>query len=205
VDRIVRVVLVVCAWMFVLAAPAHAQTRDLDCADFSSQSAAQDELNRAPGDPNRLDPDGDGVACELGLPSTSQLASYVLAGAVLVGGVSSALYLRQRRRSSGRSEQDLERRVAGLSSNLQEAARVVGEIENEVQARQSLLDRLKEDAERAEALSRLHASEVEAVAQALRGQLAALERRSFRSNILLSSVFYILGTISGIIINIFVP
>ncbi|MEU6698416.1 excalibur calcium-binding domain-containing protein [Pseudonocardia sp. NPDC046786] len=43
-----------------LAGAAFAQDRD--CADFSSQEEAQAAL--LPGDPERLDADGDGVACE---------------------------------------------------------------------------------------------------------------------------------------------
>ena len=41
--------------------PAHA---DLNCSDFPSQAAAQAELRRDPSDPNRLDADRDGIACE---------------------------------------------------------------------------------------------------------------------------------------------
>jgi Excalibur calcium-binding domain len=37
---------------------------DLDCADFATQQEAQAELARDPSDPNNLDADGDGVACE---------------------------------------------------------------------------------------------------------------------------------------------
>jgi len=44
-------------------APAPAQPiADRDCADFSSQTDAQAAL--LPGDPEQLDPDNDGVACE---------------------------------------------------------------------------------------------------------------------------------------------
>ena len=39
-------------------------TTDLDCADFATQQDAQAELERDPSDPNNLDADGDGVACE---------------------------------------------------------------------------------------------------------------------------------------------
>jgi excalibur calcium-binding domain-containing protein len=39
-------------------------TADLDCADFATQQEAQAELERDPSDPNNLDADGDGVACE---------------------------------------------------------------------------------------------------------------------------------------------
>lgn len=45
------------------AAPSFA--RDMDCSDFSSWREAQDFYERSgPGDPHRLDRDGDGIACE---------------------------------------------------------------------------------------------------------------------------------------------
>lgn len=47
----------------VTTAPALAQN-DLDCPDFSSQAEAQQTLRQDPSDPNGLDADGDGVACE---------------------------------------------------------------------------------------------------------------------------------------------
>jgi hypothetical protein len=40
-------------------------TEDLDCANFATQQEAQAELERDPSDPNYLDADGDGVACEI--------------------------------------------------------------------------------------------------------------------------------------------
>jgi hypothetical protein len=39
-------------------------TEDRDCADFRSQSAAQAALEARPGDPENLDADDDGIACE---------------------------------------------------------------------------------------------------------------------------------------------
>jgi len=57
------------AWEFV-AKPAstirtaQAQEGDLDCSDFSTQAEAQAEYDRDPSDPNRLDEDGDSIACE---------------------------------------------------------------------------------------------------------------------------------------------
>ena len=44
--------------------PALAQGGDLDCADFASQEEAQAELEADPSDPNGLDADSDGIACE---------------------------------------------------------------------------------------------------------------------------------------------
>jgi Excalibur calcium-binding domain len=40
-------------------------TEDLDCADFATQREAQAVLERDPSDPNGLDADNDGVACEV--------------------------------------------------------------------------------------------------------------------------------------------
>jgi LPXTG-motif cell wall-anchored protein len=44
-------------------------TGDLDCEDFATQEEAQAEFNQDPSDPNGLDADNDGLACEDSLPS----------------------------------------------------------------------------------------------------------------------------------------
>jgi hypothetical protein len=44
--------------------PAAAQSNQYDCASFGSQQAAQAELERDPSDPNDIDPDGNGRACD---------------------------------------------------------------------------------------------------------------------------------------------
>lgn len=41
-----------------------ASAADLNCSDFANQPAAQAALNADPADPNNLDADNDGVACE---------------------------------------------------------------------------------------------------------------------------------------------
>ena len=44
---------------------ASAQGGDMNCSDFSTWREAQDFFEQAgPGDPHRLDRDGDGIACE---------------------------------------------------------------------------------------------------------------------------------------------
>ncbi len=50
--------------------PEHTPTGDLDCADFATQGEAQKVLEANPSDPNYLDGEGDGIACE-SLPSGS--------------------------------------------------------------------------------------------------------------------------------------
>jgi hypothetical protein len=44
--------------------PAVAQTDQYDCASFGSQASAQVELDSDPSDPNNLDSDGNGIACD---------------------------------------------------------------------------------------------------------------------------------------------
>jgi hypothetical protein len=55
-----------------LAGIANAQP-DRDCPDFASQAEAQAALDSRPGDPERLDADNDGIACEshFGEPTTT--------------------------------------------------------------------------------------------------------------------------------------
>lgn len=50
------------ALLMLAASPALAQ--DLDCGSFGSQAEAQAALDADPSDPNLLDSDGDGIACE---------------------------------------------------------------------------------------------------------------------------------------------
>jgi hypothetical protein len=61
-------------WLLVVAsavlmtavAPSSAPARDRDCSDFTTQAAAQDYFIALGGpaqDPDRLDGDGDGIAC----------------------------------------------------------------------------------------------------------------------------------------------
>jgi micrococcal nuclease len=69
--RILRLALLCISALLVFATAALAQ--DLDCSDFNSQEEAQDELDADPDDPNTLDLDSDGIACE-SLPSSPEPA-----------------------------------------------------------------------------------------------------------------------------------
>ncbi len=56
--------------VLMLASVASAQTVDLDCVDFATQREAQAVYDQDPSDPNTLDGDDDGEACET-LPTTT--------------------------------------------------------------------------------------------------------------------------------------
>jgi hypothetical protein len=67
--KIIPVVLLVLGALVVAAPAALAQVGDQDCSDFPSQAAAQAHLRADPQDPDGLDSDSDGIACEsLGAP-----------------------------------------------------------------------------------------------------------------------------------------
>lgn len=75
------------------AAPAPAPAQDRDCRDFATQGEAQAALEADPSDPERLDGDSDGLACEVlfGLADADddsadqQVAEYPVGG-VATGG-----------------------------------------------------------------------------------------------------------------------
>lgn len=75
--------LVSAALLAVILTPSSAWA-DVDCSDFSSRSAAQSHLDANPSDPDHLDADHDGKACErLGggpVPAVVGLAAVGVAG-----------------------------------------------------------------------------------------------------------------------------
>jgi hypothetical protein len=71
--------------MLVLgAAPAAA---DVDCGDLKTQAAAQAYLEGRTGDPDRLDADADGRACESSTPTHPGTWTLIGLGALLAGGL----------------------------------------------------------------------------------------------------------------------
>jgi hypothetical protein len=71
------------------AAVAHAQS-DRDCSDFVFQEEAQAVFDSDPSDPNRLDADNDGIACE-DLPHRATATATAAATAVPRRGVNAGL------------------------------------------------------------------------------------------------------------------
>lgn len=62
--RVLLLAFAISAFMGLLASSAATHDRDLDCVDFDTQRAAQDHRDAHIGDPDGLDPDYDGTACE---------------------------------------------------------------------------------------------------------------------------------------------
>jgi hypothetical protein len=59
-----KIIALTAAGALAIAGTASGSASDYDCADFATQQEAQAVLNADPSDPNRLDGDNDGIACE---------------------------------------------------------------------------------------------------------------------------------------------
>jgi len=62
--RVAYATLIAVVTLISSAPAAFALSADTDCTDYPSQAAAQKVLRADPSDPNRLDGDNDGIACE---------------------------------------------------------------------------------------------------------------------------------------------
>ncbi len=91
----------------------------------------------------------------------------------------------------------LEMRIGELTRSLGISAKLVSEIEQEIEKRRTLVGKLQEDAEQAKKLSALNAEQVAAVAQALRGELHKEDRTSFWIGVATNLFFAILGASFG--------
>lgn len=121
------------------------------------------------------------------------LTALVGAVAAAVGASASMrILLRSRKRA-----ESFEERVARLTHSLNEAGRVVGELEREIASRRRLVDELRQEQVRME-FSR---EEVDAVAQALRAQLRHQGQRTLLLSLVQGAAFFVLGVVATILIG----
>lgn len=93
----------------------------------------------------------------------------------------------------GKHPQTLEEEIGTLTKSLNDSARLISGIEQEISQRQALVERLQRDADEAKKLSTLNSDQVAAIAQALRGELRSEGRSGFWVTALTNLVFAILG------------
>jgi hypothetical protein len=97
--------------------------------------------------------------------------------------------------------QTLEQRIEVLTRSLSSAAAAVSAIENEVRARQQLVEGLRQDAATAAALAQANRQQVDAVAQVLRAEIERDKQAGFWADMLKNFGFtmfgWMLGELSG--------
>ena len=91
----------------------------------------------------------------------------------------------------------LEQRITELTNSLQKSSRSISDIEQEIEQRKSLVDKLREDAKIAEGLKTLNKEQVDAVAATLRGQLQVADDQAWWGDVRMNVFFTLLGTLLG--------
>ncbi|GAH37891.1 unnamed protein product [marine sediment metagenome] len=104
-------------------------------------------------------------------------------------------YRRQRRRR--KEAPTLEDRIETLTQNLESSSAVISEIEDEISKRSHMAEKLREDVRRYEQLKELNQSQVEAIVQTVRSEIAGESRKSIWRNAIvtfaIALVFFFLG------------
>jgi len=102
-------------------------------------------------------------------------------------------------------DRTLEARISLLLDNLELASNAISAIEVEIEKRKELVSKLGQQQQAAEALSQLNREQVEAVAQLLRGEVEAGNRRSFWLNFGVTAgvagFFYVIGFTSPFLLR----
>ncbi|MBU0654639.1 MAG: hypothetical protein KJ914_05825 [Gammaproteobacteria bacterium] len=86
-----------------------------------------------------------------------------------------------------------EERIKRLTNNLKEAISTISEIEKELKERQALAEKVKSDYEIYQKLADLKKEEVDAVTQALRGELREEGNKSLWISIFINLAFFMVG------------
>jgi len=122
-----------------------------------------------------------------------------LATAIMVKSLERIL---EKKLQSPGTQETIEERIKKLTSSLQESTNLIAEVESEISERSALVEKLKKDADTYEQLVKLKEPEVEAVAQLLRGELKKEGSRSFWKGVLVNFLFFALGLIASVVVNL---
>jgi len=115
----------------------------------------------------------------------------IAAGGVAIG--LEYLKIRVERKIKHKFGETTSERIDRLSKALKESMSLTNDIEKEIQQRHSIVTKLKQDVDRFEKLAKIKESEVEAIAQTIRGELRAEGSKSLFKSALISFFFFIAG------------
>lgn len=126
----------------------------------------------------------------------TMLPMMVGAGVVAIG--AEYLKVKLERKLKEKYGETSEERIDRLAKSLKEAASLSSDIEEEINRRHAIVEKLKTDAQRYDDLAKLKEAEVEAVVQTMRGELQREGNRSFWKAAAINLVFFIAGVIATI-------
>lgn len=93
-------------------------------------------------------------------------------------------------------------RITKLINALKSSTELISAIDQEIKERQQLVTKLEQDLATYDEIVKLKESEVEAVAQLLRGELRKEGRKSLLQEILVNGFFFILGVVLTLLTGI---
>jgi Fe2+ transport system protein B len=93
----------------------------------------------------------------------------------------------------------LQQRIENLTAALRESVKLIDSITREIESKQQLAVKLQKDNEIVENLLKLKRPEVEAIAQTLRTELDAQDKKSFLRGVAVNAGFFIAGAIVSVI------
>ena len=128
--------------------------------------------------------------------TTSTLFLLALGISSIVG-VLTALFSLWKERKRREKAPTLEDRITSLTGNLKSSLSVISEIQTEIEKRGEIAQKLKTDVQQYEQLRELSQSQVEAIAQTIRNEIAGESRKSIWRNAIITFVialaFFFLG------------
>lgn len=121
------------------------------------------------------------------------LPTFLVAGGAAIG--MEYLKVKLDRKIKEKRGETTSERIERLSKALKESISLTNEIEQEIQKRHSMVTKLQDNVNRYESLAKLKESEVEAIAQTLRGELRSEGSKSLLKSALISLVFFVAGVV----------
>ncbi len=128
--------------------------------------------------------------------------TFIVAFGAIISALSMA-YTVYARKKMFHEEETTEDRVEKLTKNLQEATKIISNIESEVKERSAIADKLQKDIKHYDKLAKLKKSDIEAVTQLLRGELEKSNKKSFWAGFATNFLFFALGAVVTIIVAMF--
>jgi hypothetical protein len=120
---------------------------------------------------------------------------FFVSALLVIAGVSLSFFTY--RGGDDNKNQTIEKRITLLTASLNNSAKVISDIEREIEGRRELVTKLQRDADDAKQLSELKAAQVAAVSQALKGELDRENRTNFWITLATNLFFAILGAALG--------
>ncbi|NRT76977.1 hypothetical protein [Clostridium beijerinckii] len=128
---------------------------------------------------------------------TSTMVSIAMAGA-LTSVVGNVIHDFVKPKEKVKSIDD---RVNELTKSLKESVNLINQIQSEIEGRQKLVDELKNDVKTYDEIAKLKKSEVDSIAQVIRGELKREGRKSFWQGVIVNFIFFILGASVSIVLT----